>query len=47
MPLKHLHATFPVSTEETFLAHFPSGFQNQASYLKSEIVSNFNEHIAA
>ena len=47
MPVKHLHATFPVSTEETFLAHFPSDFQNQASYLKSEIVSNFNEHIAA
>lgn len=47
MTLKHLYATFLVSTEDTLLAHFPSVFQNQVSYLKPEIVSNFKKHITA
>lgn len=47
MTLKNLHTTFPISSEETFLAHFPSVFQNQVSYLKTEIVSNFTEQITA
>lgn len=47
MTLEHLHATFPTSTEDTLLAHFPNVFQNQVSYLKPEIVSNFKKHSTA